>query len=183
MITTPEIITSRLILRPLCSEDAIHIQRKFPRWEIVRYLIASVPWPFPEGAAQHYVDNVALEASRNGKGWFWSLRHKDNDQELIGVISLMDLPDNNRGFWLVPEFQGQGLMTEACEAVNYFWFETLDKEVLRAPKAAVNERSRQLSRRSGMRLVRTEKAQYVSGELDSELWEITREEWRRLARE
>jgi len=31
-----------------------------------------------------------------------------------------------------------------------------------------------------MRLVRVEKAQYVSGELDTELWEITREEWQRL---
>lgn len=75
-----------------------------------------------------------------------------------------------------------GLMTEAREAVNRFWFETLGKDVLRAPKAAVNERSRQLSSRSGMRLLRTEKAQYVSGELDSELWEITREEWRRQAK-
>lgn len=91
----------------------------------------------------------------------------------------MDVADNNRGFWLVPEWQGKGLMSEACQAVNRFWFDTLDKEVLRAPKAASNARSRELSRRSGMRLVRTEKAQYVSGELDSELWEITREAWRR----
>lgn len=69
-------------------------------------------------------------------------------------------------------------MAEACEAVNAFWFETLNKEVLRAPKAADNQRSKNLSMRNGMRLVRTEKAQYVSGELDSELWEITREMWR-----
>lgn len=182
MTITPYMTTSRLILRPLCSEDALQIQEKFPRWEIVRYLISSVPWPFPEGAAQHYVDNVALEATRQGIGWFWSLRRKENEQELIGVISLMDLPDNNRGFWLVPEWQGKGLMSEACQAVNAFWFETLGKEVLRAPKAAINERSRKLSSRSGMRLVRTEKAQYVCGELDSELWEITREAWRESQR-
>lgn len=149
MTNTPEMMTKRLILRPLRPEDAVQIQNKFPRWEIVRYLTSSVPWPFPEGAAQHYVDNVALAASRNGKGWFWSLRHKENEQELIGVISLMDLADNNRGFWLVPEWQGQGLMIEACEVVNRFWFETLGKDVLRAPKAAMNQRSRQLSSRSG----------------------------------
>jgi RimJ/RimL family protein N-acetyltransferase len=182
MTITPHMTTSRLILRPLCSEDALQIQEKFPRWEIVRYLISSVPWPFPEGAAQHYVDNVALEATRQGTGGFWSLRRKENEQELIGVISLMDLPDKNRGFWLVPEWQRKGLMSEACQAVNTFWFETLGKEVLRAPKAAINERSRKLSSRSGMRLVRTEKAQYVCGELDSELWEITREAWRESQR-
>lgn len=43
MTETPEIITPRLILKPLRSEDALQIQHVFPRWEIVRYLIASVP--------------------------------------------------------------------------------------------------------------------------------------------
>ena len=78
----------------------------------------------------------------------------------------MDLPDNNRGFWLVPEWQGQGLMSEASDAVTRYWFEELDKEVLRAPKAAVNTRSVNFSQRSGMRLVRREKAHYVAGELN-----------------
>lgn len=173
-----EIITPRLILRPLRSEDAEQIQNVFPRWEIVRYLVSTVPWPYPPGAAKHYVDNVALPAVKEGKGWFWSIRRKENPQELIGLICLMDTPDNNRGFWLVPEWQGQGLMSEACGGVNDFWFETLEKDVLRAPKAVANDRSKNLSIRHGMRLIRTEKSQYVSGEMDSELWEITRDEWR-----
>jgi len=179
-MATPPLETERLLLNPLASEDARQIQRIFPRWEIVRYLVASVPWPYPDNGAQHYVDNVALPASLAGKGWFWTLRRKAEPQEAIGVICLMDTPDNNRGFWLVPEYQGQGYMTEACRAVTRFWFTDLDREVLRTPKAAVNSRSRSLSERSGMRLVRVEKGQYVSGELDTELWEITREEWQRL---
>ncbi|MBB1201540.1 N-acetyltransferase [Enterobacteriaceae bacterium 89] len=182
MTPTPELETSRLLLKPLRSEDAVQIQQKFPRWEIVRYLISTVPWPFPEGAASHYVNNVALPANQNGSGWFWTLRRKEEPDELIGVISLMDTPDNNRGFWLVPEWQGQGLMSEACAAANTFWFETLGKDVLRAPKAKLNERSRNLSERSGMRLVRTQPGQYVSGELETELWELTRERWLELAR-
>ncbi len=72
-MTTPELQTARLILKPLASEDATQIQRIFPRWEIVRYLVASVPWPYPDNAAQNYVDNVALAATRAGKGWFWTL--------------------------------------------------------------------------------------------------------------
>lgn len=177
MITAPEIVTERLLLKPLVSADADQIQQVFPRWEIVRYLIASVPWPYPPGAAQHYVDNVALAAVKEGRGWFWTLRRKEKEQELIGVICLMATEDNNRGFWLVPEWQGHGYMTEACEAVTDFWFNALDRDVLRAPKAADNTRSKKLSERSGMRLVRSDKAHYVAGELDSELWEITREEW------
>lgn len=174
---TPEITTARLLLTPLASEDAQQIQQLLPRWEIVRYLVNTVPWPYPEGAAQYYVDNIALPAVQEGRGWFWSLRRQADPQQLIGVISLMNVQDNNRGFWLVPEWQGQGLMTEACYAVNDFWFETLNQPVLRAPKAAINTGSRNISSRNGMRLVRTEKAQYVAGELDTELWEITREEW------
>ncbi|AGN87465.1 GNAT family N-acetyltransferase [Enterobacter sp. R4-368] len=181
-MATPELETARLLLKPLASEDATQIQRIFPRWEIVRYLIASVPWPYPEGAAQHYVDNVALAANRAGDGWFWTLRRKADPTELMGVICLMNTPDNNRGFWLAPEWQGQGYMTEACHAVNDYWFNVLDRDVLRAPKAVANARSKKISERSGMRLVRCEKGQYVSGELDTELWEITRDEWNNFHR-
>jgi len=179
-VVTPELQTARLILKPLVSEDATQIQRIFPRWEIVRYLVASVPWPYPDNAAQDYVDNVALAAMRAGKGWFWTLRRKENADELMGVICLMDTPDNNRGFWLVPEWQGQGYMMEACNAVTDFWFNALERDVLRAPKAVANDRSKRLSQRSGMRLVRLQKGEYVSGTLETELWEITREKWNQL---
>ncbi|AMO50246.1 Protein N-acetyltransferase, RimJ/RimL family [Kosakonia oryzendophytica] len=181
-MATPRLETARLILEPLASEDAAQIQRIFPRWEIVRYLIASVPWPYPDDAAQQYVDNVALASSREGKGWYWTLRRKASPQTLMGVICLMDIPDNNRGFWLAPEWQGQGYMMEACRAVTDFWFNVLDRDVLRAPKAAINTRSRHISERSGMRLVRLQKGDYVAGELETELWEITREEWRNMHR-
>lgn len=179
-MTTPELETERLLLTPLSSDDAIQIQRIFPRWEIVRYLIASVPWPYPENAAQHYVDNVALAASKEGTGWFWTLRRREDPHAVIGVIYLMDTPDNNRGFWLVPEWQGHGYMTEACHAVTAFWFTGLERPLLRAPKAAINSGSRNISTRSGMRLVRVQKGEYVSGELETELWEITRDEWLQL---
>lgn len=70
--------TKRLILQPLASEDAVIIQQIFPRWEIVRYLVDSVPWPYPDGAAKDYVDRVALVATREDRAWFWTLRAKKN---------------------------------------------------------------------------------------------------------
>ncbi len=39
-------------------------------------------------------------------------------------------------------------MTEACEAVTDFWFNTLKFPVLRAPKAAANTASRRISEKS-----------------------------------
>lgn len=173
----PTLTTDRLLLKPLVAEDALQIQQLYPRWEIVRYMVSSVPWPYPENGAAHYVNNVALPDMAKGLAWIWTIRHRDNPDNLIGLICLYDVEDNNRGFWLVPEWQGQGLMREASIAATDYWFNTLNKPVLRAPKAADNIRSQRISTSSGMRLIRTEKKQYVSGLINSELWEITREEW------
>lgn len=169
--------TERLLLKPLVAEDALQIQQRYPHWEIVRYMVSSVPWPYPDNGAENYVNNVALPDMAKGIAWFWTIRSREVPDELMGLICLYDVEDNNRGFWMAPEYQGQGFMREASIAATNYWFNTLNKLVLRAPKAAINYRSQRISASSGMRLIRTEKKEYVSGLLDSELWEITRDEW------
>lgn len=173
----PTLTTERLLLKPLISEDAIQIQKLYPRWEIVRYMVASVPWPYPDDGAESYVNNVALPDMAKGIAWFWTIRRSEAPEEIMGLICLYDVDDNNRGFWLAPEYQGQGYMREATIAATDYWFNTLNKPVLRTQKAAANNRSQRISMGSSMRLIRTEKTDYVSGLLDSELWEITRDEW------
>jgi RimJ/RimL family protein N-acetyltransferase len=170
--------TERLYLRPLVLSDAPQVQAKFPRWEIVKFLSAHIPWPYPADGAETFIRDIALPAIDRGDEWHWSLRPKSEPSELIGVISLMRECDNNRGFWLDPDWQGQGLMTEACAAVTDYWFDGLGQSVLRVPKAIQNIRSRRLSERTGMRLVATCERDYVCGRLPAELWEITSEEWR-----
>ena len=54
---TPTLETERLLLCPLQLEDAEQAQRLFPQWEIVRYLNARVPWPYPpDGVRSFYLD-------------------------------------------------------------------------------------------------------------------------------
>jgi RimJ/RimL family protein N-acetyltransferase len=173
----PTLITERLWLKPLVAEDAPQIQKLYPHWEIVRYMVASVPWPYPDNGAENYVNNVALPDMAKGIAWFWTIRRREAPDDLMGLICLYDVEDNNRGFWLAPEYQRQGYMREASTVVTDYWFNTLNKPLLRAPKAALNSRSQLISASSGMRLIRTGKQEYVSGLLDSELWEITRDEW------
>ena len=175
---TPSLETPRLILRPLELADASQVQLLFPHWEIVRYLANKVPWPFPPDGAATYYRDVAIPAIERGEEWHWSLRLKTRADQLIGAIDLRTRENENRGFWLGLPWQGQGLMTEACDAVTEFWFETLQFPVLRAPKAIVNAASRRISEKQGMRLVATEERDYVCGRLGSEIWEITAEEWR-----
>ncbi|MGY6269320.1 GNAT family N-acetyltransferase [Achromobacter denitrificans] len=174
----PALATARLVLRPLDIQDADAIQRIFPQWEVVRFLADQVPWPYPPDGARAYLEQAAIPAMRRGAEWHWSIRTREEPGRLIGIVSLMDDgTGNNRGFWLDPACQGRGYMTEACEAATAYWFETLGKPLLRAPKAAANTASRRISLRGGMRLVGTEERGYVSGRLPTEIWEITREEW------
>ncbi|MGH6737485.1 MAG: GNAT family N-acetyltransferase, partial [Bradyrhizobium sp.] len=129
--TTPIIETRQLVLRPLELADAPAIQSLFPRWEIVRFLAAHVPWPYPEDGALTFIRDRALPAVKEGTEWHWTIWPKEQDERLIGLIGLMLKPDDNRGFWLSPEWQGRGLMTEASAAVTDFWFDELGQEVLR----------------------------------------------------
>jgi ribosomal-protein-alanine N-acetyltransferase len=177
MDALPTLYTERLILRPLELADAEAIQQQFPHWEVVRYLNAFVPWPYPADGALTYLRDNALPAIARGEEWHWSIRLKFAPEQLIGNVSLMNEQDNNRGFWLGPQWHGQGLMTEASEAVTRYWFETLGRDVLRAPKAVPNIRSRKLSERTGMRLIRSAEGDFVGGRFPNEIWEITREEW------
>ncbi|KAF1011224.1 MAG: putative ribosomal N-acetyltransferase YdaF [Pseudomonas fluorescens] len=173
----PTLHTERLILKPLALTDAEAIQQHFPHWEVVRYLNAQVPWPYPKDGARRYLEDIALPAMAQGREWHWSIRLESAPQHLIGNVSLMDEDDNNRGFWLAPQWQGRGLMAEASAAVTDYWFGVLERPLLRVPKAAPNLASRRISQRTGMRLIRTDEGLFVEGQLPREIWEITREEW------
>ncbi|QXI26798.1 GNAT family N-acetyltransferase [Pseudomonas vanderleydeniana] len=175
----PTLHSERLILQPMTLDDAPAVQQLFPHWEVVRYLNALVPWPYPDDGALRYLRDIALPAVERGEEWHWSMRLKTAPQQMIGSISLMREIDNNRGFWLAPQWQGQGLMSEASRVVTHYWFEVLDQSLMRVPKATPNLASRRVSEREGMRLVHTEERDFVSGRLPCDVWEITREEWRR----
>lgn len=182
VLETPVLQTPRLLLPPLALGDAPAVQALFPRWEVVRFLDASLPWPYPPDGALSFIRDKALPAMREGREWHWSIRPLAEPERLIGAISLRDTPDENRSFWLDPAWQGRGLMTEATTAVTDYWFETLGKPILRVSKASGNLASRRISESSGMRLVASDERDYVSGRLPTDYWEITREEWRRRAR-
>ena len=174
----PSLETARLLLRPMELADVPHVQALFPQWEIVKYLNASVPWPYPANGAETYFREMALPARERGEEWLWTIRLKSSPEIIMGAISLTKNDHENRGFWLDPRLHGQGYMTEACDAVTNFWFEVLKFPVLRAPKAVANEASRRISERQGMRVIERMERDYVCGRLPAELWEITAEEWR-----
>jgi [ribosomal protein S5]-alanine N-acetyltransferase len=175
---TPELLTKRLILRPLQLADAEQTQLLFPQWEVVKHLNSKVPWPYPAAGALAYYRDEALPNIARGKEWHWTLRLKESPEPHIGAIGLFKGESDNRGYWLGLPWHGRGLMTEAVVAVNDYWFDVLGFPVLRAPKAVANIGSRRISEKTGMRLIATQERDFVSGRLMAEIWEITAEEWR-----
>jgi RimJ/RimL family protein N-acetyltransferase len=175
---TPTLETARLRLVPQSLDDVDQIQALFPQWEIVRDLAAVVPWPYPPDGALTWTRDVVLPETARGESWHWTLRLKSHPDQVIGAISLRAGGDNNRGFWMGRPWQGQGLMSEAVDAVTDFWFDVLGFPVLRVPKAAGNIASRRISVRQGMRVIATDEREFVGGRAPAEVWEITAEEWR-----
>ena len=175
---TPELETARLFLRPLELADAEQVQFIFPRWEIVRYLDSRVPWPYPPDGAFTFYRDVALPAVERGDAWHWMLRLKSDPGRTIGSIGLIRGEHENRGYWMALPWQGQGLMSEACDPVTDYWFMVLKFPLLRVAKAIANTASRRISEKQGMRLVATEERDHVSGRHLAEIWEITAEEWK-----
>ncbi len=174
---TPRLKTARLLLSPLAEHDAEAFQSLFAQWEIVQHLTHHVPWPYPAGEAKRFIVEDALPAMGSREEWHWSLRLRSDPGQLIGSICLMDEPDDNRGFWLGLPWQRQGLMTEACGAVNRFWFGTLGRERLRVAKSVDCLASQRLSEREGMRKVLERGATFVNGPGTEQIWELSRSSW------
>ncbi len=180
MPPTPVLETPRLVLRPVRSKDAPVIQRRFPQWEVVRWLNAKIPWPYPaDGAATHVADCIE-EMTRREKS-HWALIPKSGPADLIGMIELW--PDDGvsrsqRGFWLDPEFHRKGLMTEAAERVTEYAFCDLGWPHLWLTNAQDNHPSRRIKEQQGARLVDLMIGQHVGGKGPQMVWLLTQEDWK-----
>jgi ribosomal-protein-alanine N-acetyltransferase len=172
---TPSFETIRLLLRPLRRQDAARIQEVFPRLEIVEYLNASIPWPYPPDGAEQFLDFI-LPQIEAGSRFVWAITLGG---ELIGLIDLDVEGPFHRGFWLIPEHHKNGYMTEAVTAVNDFAFDVLKMPLMRLGNAVPNAGSRRIKEKSVAVLVDViPDVPFVGGVFPEEVWELTAEAWR-----
>ena len=176
---TPILTTPRLRLRPLALSDAPAIQRRFGQWEVVRHLHAGIPWPYPDEGALTNVVECHERRARDAQ-FYWTITPKDGPDEAIGRIDLW--PDDGerremRGFWLDPEWQGQGLMTEAAERVTAYAFEDLAWPLLYLSNAEANHASHRIKEKQGAVIIDRSPGHYVGGDDVKVTWRLTREAW------
>ena len=179
MPPTPVLHTLRLVLRPVRAKDAPVIQKRFAQWEVVRWLDAKVPWPYPADGAASFVAACVAEMARGEKS-HWAIVPRKGPADLIGVVSLW--PDDGvthdqRGFWLDPAWQRQGLMTEAANRVTDYAFRQLGWPCLWLSNAQDNQASRRIKEKQGARLVDMMIGRYVGGETSRMVWLLEREDW------
>ncbi len=176
---TPRLETERLVLRPLAIKDAPAIQQHFAHWEMVRHLVARVPWPYPADGAETNVRECLAKRAR-GEQFYWAITLKGGGDKLIGRIDLR--PDAGvgamRGFWLAQEYWGRGLMTEAADAVNAYAFEVLDWPYIEVSTNAANLASQRIKEKQGFTPIGLATDSYVEGIRSKAYWRLTQAGWR-----
>ncbi|HLH39566.1 MAG TPA: GNAT family protein [Bryobacteraceae bacterium] len=104
--------------------------------------------------------------------------------ELMGVIGTRKIDWMNRkvevGYWIGREFQGRGIMTDACRLVIDHLFSDLDLHRVEIQCATGNQKSAAIPRRLGFTLEGTRRqAELVNGKfLDLLVFGMLRQDWR-----
>ncbi len=176
---TPTLETERLQLRPLTLDDAPAIQKQFERIEVARYLSTTVPWPYPSNGAISYLKDVVLPSVARGRERSWGIILEG---KLIGAISIRNHGEENRGFWLTPEFWGMGFMGEASERINEYILDELRWPHLVTGNAVENVASSRLKSTQGFEKISVFSKAFVGGTMDYEQWKITLGAWIRHRR-
>jgi len=121
----PKLETERLVLRRLTTDDAAAVFRLRSNPETMKY----VPRPLAV-TVDDALGHIALidEKINSNTGINWAITLKGNP-EFIGIIGNFRIePENYRaeiGYMLLPEFNGQGIISEAIARVVRYGFEEM----------------------------------------------------------
>lgn len=177
------IVFDKLLLRTWEKEDAPAL---FAITDKNReYLAQWLPWlPFVQNVQdskkfiQDAQSNWAQQATLELGIW--------RGQELVGCIGLHELnrmhDKTSIGYWLGAEFQGQGIMTQAVQALVNYSFEELEFHRVEIRAAVENAASRAIPKRLGFQqegILR--EAERVNGRyLDTVVFSMLKKDWDRV---
>lgn len=145
--------TERLFLRELLPEDAEEIFRL--RTDASVNALTGRQGAVTMDDAHDFIRMIAAN-SANDKSVFWALT-LIGGAKLVGTIVYWNIEWENCkaeiGYELLPEYQGQGLMSEAVKKVLEFGFEELKFKRIMADPNERNERSIKLLENLNFKLI------------------------------
>jgi RimJ/RimL family protein N-acetyltransferase len=151
MSSQPTLITERLLLRPLTLADAPDVQRLAGEREIAA-TTAAIPHPYPDGAAEAWIETHAGRFARGEAAAFAVTRRADS--ALLGVVGLEINAEMQRaelGYWIGKPYWNQGYCTEAAAAVVRFALLDLGLRRVFARHFSRNPASGRVMQKIGMR--------------------------------
>ncbi len=125
--TVPAITTTRILLSPFGMSDADALKAILDEPDIFRYFPNQSPWPLEK--IQKYIVHHQNHWGKHGYG-HWAMVLRETGQ-IIGWNGLEFLPDTNEteiGYILSKAYWGQGLTTEAAQAIISFGLNTAGLE-------------------------------------------------------
>ncbi|MEM6805678.1 MAG: GNAT family N-acetyltransferase, partial [Bacteroidota bacterium] len=113
--------TERLLLREIVDSDIQHIYHGLSHPQVIKY---------------YGVSYTSLEATKEQMTWYenpaqywWAICSSDN-QTFYGAGGLNDFSQEHKkaeiGLWLLPDFWGKGIMSEAMPLICQYGFDNLD---------------------------------------------------------
>jgi len=146
----PVLHTPRLRLRAYSAADALDVQR-LAGAKVVAATTASLPHPYPDGAAEAWIRlHAGLWAAQQELIFAITLKPAG---QLVGSIGLVLRPGHEKaelGYWIGLPFWSQGYATEAARAVIDCGFRTLGLNRIEAHHMAINPASGRVMEKAGM---------------------------------
>jgi ribosomal-protein-alanine N-acetyltransferase len=160
--------TERLLLRRVAVTDVPEIKALRGNPETMKF----IPRPLvttDEEALEHF--KMIDEKIENNTGINWAITIKGNPK-LIGIIGHYRIqPENHRceiGYMILPEYNGQGITTEAIKAVLEYGFEDLNMHSIEAVIDPDNVASERVLQKNGF----VKEAHILENELwDGKFWD------------
>ena len=150
--TQPTLDTPRLVLRPMVLTDAPNVQKYAGTWELADKAI-SIPHPYEDGFAEAWIASHAPGFTARELIVF-AITLRDDVSHAVGSIRLV-FDSQHRdiagiGYWLGKEFEGRGIVTEACMRVLEYGFKELKCAVIHGDCCKRNTASARVMEKIGM---------------------------------
>lgn len=149
---TQRLETDRLILRKFVIEDA---EAMYKNWasdeEVTKYLTwsAHLNVDISRSVIMDWVDSYSDE------NYLWAIVPKDNGDEPIGSISVVDMKEEvsmvHIGYCLGKAWWHKGFMSEALKAVMDFLFDVVDVQRIESRHDPRNPNSGRVMKKCGMK--------------------------------
>lgn len=174
--------TPRLFLRWLTMQDATAIHALLGE-KAVAEMTRRIPFPYPQEEATRYVLNARAK-NAEGAALLLAIATRKEPQALIGAIGIE--PEGAHsveiGYWLGRPFWGQGLMTEAAQAMIDATFLYTSTREINASIRVLNGASRTVLERCGFQQAGASMCIRPAwgDSVPSDCYRLTRDVWFRL---